>query len=99
MAQPTHSAMAPAHRLQSSACGSVRPRHLPERGHARRYFVAFAVDTSLGVAVAVGLHMLVVRLCQRRAAALPASPWAAWYQHVSECGSYGALHVEAFAEW
>ncbi|KAK9821719.1 hypothetical protein WJX81_003315 [Elliptochloris bilobata] len=53
------------------------------------YFVAFAVDTSLGMALAVGLHTLVVRLCRRRAEALPASPWAAWYLKVAECGSYG----------
>ena len=60
---------------------------------ASRYFIAFAIDTSLGVALAVGLHKLACRLCRQRAAALPASPWAAWYLEVADCGSYGMPHV------
>ena len=69
---------------------------------ASRYFIAFAIDTSLGVALAVGLHKLACRLCSQRAAALPASPWAAWYLQVADCGSYGMPHVrvpDTCARW
>ncbi len=59
-------------------------------GVPSRYFVAFAIDTTLGVALAVGLHTLACQLCQQRAAALPASPRASWYRKVADCGSYGA---------
>jgi hypothetical protein len=66
-----------------------------QAGVPPRYFIAFAIDTTLGVALAVGLHTLACRLCRQRAAALPASPWAPWYRKVADCGSYGALRGRA----
>ncbi|KAK9916448.1 hypothetical protein WJX75_002720 [Coccomyxa subellipsoidea] len=52
------------------------------------YFVAYSFDTTLGVAVAVGIHTLAVRLCSSRAATFPHIEHH-WCRCIAECGEYG----------
>lgn len=56
---------------------------------ASRYFIAYSFDTTLGVAAAVGIHTLVVRLCSSRAALFPYIE-NYWCRCIAECGKYGA---------
>lgn len=59
------------------------------RSGMRRYLVAYTFDTTLGMALAIGLHRLAVRLCMRRAEAMPDGK-ETWHRAVAECGEYGA---------
>ncbi len=59
---------------------------------APRYFIAYSFDTTLGVAAAVGIHTLVVRLCSSRAS-LFAHIDNHWCRCIAECGKYGAHNV------
>ncbi|CAL8466790.1 g6326 [Coccomyxa elongata] len=52
------------------------------------YFIAYSFDTTLGVAAAVGIHTLVVRLCSSRAS-LFAHIENHWCRCIAECGKYG----------
>ena len=58
--------------------------------------MAYSFDTTLGIATAIGLHKLAVRLCQQRlaAAGLPDGR-EVWYRAIAECGNYGALALHA----
>lgn len=75
---------------------ALQPRQLPTccsatRTHRStgccRYFVAFSFDTTLGVALAIGLHSLAVKAARQRA---DRSGFAAC---VADCGSYGEAHA------
>lgn len=52
------------------------------------YFVAFTFDTTLGVAIALGLHTGAVSAARRLTLDEPRSPVLV---SIAECGSYGAL--------
>ena len=51
------------------------------------YFVAFTFDTTLGVAIALGLHSAAVTAAKWLSREEPqGSPWIS----IAECGNYGA---------
>lgn len=52
------------------------------------YFIAYSFDTTLGVAAAIGIHTLVVRLCTTRAELFPHIE-NHWCRCIAECGNYG----------
>ena len=60
------------------------------------YFVAFTFDTTLGVALAVAMHRLLVRAAKARLAAAAAADIAravkqrSWAATIAVCGDYGA---------
>ena len=71
----------------------AEPCHLDEAwqldGHFPcRYFVAYAVDTTLGVALAIAIHKGFLRICTALAAAAPHNPTKLW-QLIVDCGNYG----------
>lgn len=63
--------------------------------------MAYSFDTTLGIAIAIGLHKLAVHLCQRQLAAVgqPDGSRETWYRAVAECGDYGASspHLHAIS--
>ena len=64
-------------------------RSLPMLVHVScRYFVAYSFDTTLGVALAIGIHMGAVRVCRRWAVASPNKPTTLW-KLIADCGNYG----------
>jgi len=60
------------------------------------YFVAFTFDTTLGVALAVAMHRLLVRAAKARLVAAAAADTAgavkkrSWAATIAVCGDYGA---------
>lgn len=55
----------------------------------RRYFVAFMLDTSVGVALTIGLHSLVLRAARKRA---ETNSFAAT---IFNCGNYGIPYTSS----
>ena len=53
------------------------------------YFVAFSVDTTLGVCITVSLHKLALRKAQQACAANTRSSADSWATSIAECGDYG----------
>ena len=56
-----------------------------------RYFVAYSFDTTLGVALAIGIHIGAVRICIHWADASPNKPTNLW-KLIADCGNYGERH-------
>ncbi len=50
--------------------------------------MAYSFDTTLGVALAIGIHMGSVRVCRQWAVALPSKPNSLW-KLIADCGNYG----------
>ena len=57
------------------------------------YFVAFTFDTTLGVAIALGLHTAAVKAAKRLVSEEPRSPVLI---SIAECGNYGEAVLDDF---
>ena len=57
----------------------------------RRYFVAYTFDTTLGVALAIGIHTGAVRIAKHQGVGHQADPKNYW-KLIAESGNYG-MHM------
>ena len=61
------------------------------------YFVAFSVDTTLGVCITISLHKLAVRKAQQHCSAVGKSSASSCLASIADCGDYGEGPVSSWS--